>query len=57
MNDIINEYYEKYNLPSTDKLFTILKKNGHNISKDKIKTFIDKLNEQQLTKQTKIIIN
>ena len=53
MDDIIKEVYEDYNLPSLDKLYTILKKKGHNISKDKIKLFLDKLNEQQLTKQTK----
>lgn len=53
MDKIIEETYIEFNLPSVDKLYTILKKQGHNISKDKIKSFIDKLNEQQLTKQTK----
>jgi hypothetical protein len=54
MDKIIEDTYIEFNLPSVDKLYTILKKQGHSIPKDKIKSFIDKLNEQQLTKQTKI---
>jgi hypothetical protein len=49
----LKEYYENYNYPSVDKLYTILKKDGIIISKDRIKKFIDNQTEQQLTKQTK----
>jgi hypothetical protein len=51
---ILEKYYIDYNYPSVEKLYTILKKDGINILKDKIKIFIDKQTEQQLTKQTKI---
>ena len=33
MNNIIKEYYEKYNFPAIQKLYQILKENGHDIKK------------------------
>jgi hypothetical protein len=29
MNDIIEEYYNNFNFPSVDKLFKLLKADGH----------------------------
>jgi len=37
MNDIIKEFYEKYNFPAIQKLYEILKENGHSIKKKKLK--------------------
>ncbi len=33
MNNIIKEYYEKYNFPAIQKLYQLLKENGHDIKK------------------------
>jgi hypothetical protein len=51
MENIINEYYEKFNFPSEKKLYDILKKNGHAIPLSKIKEVLNKKNEQQILKR------
>ncbi len=33
MNNIIKEYYDKYNFPASQKLYQLLKENGHDIKK------------------------
>jgi hypothetical protein len=39
MNNIIKEYYDKYNFPASQKLYQLLKENGHDIKKKDIETF------------------
>ena len=41
MDEIIEQYYEDYNYPSIDKLYKLLKNDGHEIKKKDIKEFID----------------
>ena len=50
MKDIIEQYYKKYNFPSVDKLYQILKNDGHNINKKDIKEILDAKYENELTK-------
>jgi hypothetical protein len=53
MDEIIEQYYEDYNYPSVDKLYKLLKDDGHEIKKKDIKEFIDKQKEAQILKETK----
>lgn len=53
MNDIIEEYYEKYNFPSVDKLYQIIKKDNNKIKKNDIENYINKKEEFQILKQPK----
>ncbi len=39
MNNIIKECYDKYNFPASQKLYQLLKENGHDIKKKYIETF------------------
>lgn len=48
--DIINKYYEKFNYPSQDKLFKIMKSNGENITRKDIQTFLNKQYEYEMLK-------
>jgi hypothetical protein len=54
MNKSIENYYVKYNyISNSEKLYKLMKADNINVSKDDIKTFLNSLQEQQLTKQTK----
>jgi hypothetical protein len=48
--DVIEQYYVKYNFPSSDKLHTILKKDNYNIPYKMIQDFLDDQKEYQLLK-------
>lgn len=50
MEQIIEEYYEKYNFPSIEKLFKILKDDGFNIKKNEIKEYLSQQTEQEQLK-------
>ncbi len=50
MNNIIKEYYEKYNFPASQKLYQLLKENGHDIKKKDIETFLSKQKEHEMLK-------
>ena len=47
---IIQEFYEKYNFPAIQKLYQILKENGHNIKKKDIENFLLKQKEHEMLK-------
>lgn len=53
MNNLINEYYEKSNYGSLDKIYKLMIKDEKTIKKNDIKLFLEKLIEQQLTKETR----
>ena len=54
MNDIIEEYYNNFNFPSVDKLFKLLKADGHDdIKKKDIETYLNKQQEAQVFKEAK----
>ena len=53
MDDKIAEFYEKYNFPSADKLYKLLKANGNDIKKKDIETFLNKQEEAQIFKEVK----
>ncbi len=50
MNNTIKNAYEKYNFPSVNKLYQILKKEGHNIKVKDIQNYLDQQEEQQIHK-------
>lgn len=50
---IIEEYYNNFNYPSYEKLFKILKADGHNISKKEIQEQLSKKEEVQQFKEVK----
>ena len=54
MNKIVDEYYEKYNFPSVDKLYKYLKADNISVTKKEVDEYLLTLNEVQLTKETKI---
>ena len=53
MNDIIEEYYNNFNFPSVDKLYKLLKADGHDIKKKDIETYLSKQQEAQVFKEAK----
>ena len=53
MNDIIEEYYNNFNYPSVDKLYKLLKADGHDIKKKDIETYLNKQQEAQVFKEAK----
>ena len=53
MNNIIEQYYLDNNYPAADKLYKILKKNGHAIPLSKIKEWLQKQETEQLLKPVK----
>ena len=53
MNDIIEEYYENYNFPSVNKLYNLLKDDGHDIKKKDIEQYLNKKEEVQIFKEAK----
>lgn len=53
MDEIIEQYYEAYNFPSSEKLYQIIKKNNHKITKQQIENYINKKEEVQILKETK----
>ena len=53
MNKIIKQAYEDYNFPSVNKLYQILKREGHDIKTTDIQNFLNKQEEQQIHKNPK----
>jgi len=54
MNDIIKEYYDKYNFPASQKLYQLLKENGHSIKKKEIENYLLKQKEHEMLKVKQI---
>jgi hypothetical protein len=48
--NIIQEYYENYNFPASEKLLRLLKKDGHIFKKKDIDDFLLKQKEHELLK-------
>ena len=46
----IAEYYENYNFPASEKLYRLLKKDGHNFKKKDIEDFLLKQKEHEMLK-------
>jgi len=55
MDKKINEIYIDNFYPSLNELYKLLQEEGISITKAKVKEFLDRQNEQQITKQTKIM--
>ena len=53
MDDIIEEYYNNFNFPGVDKLYKLLKDDGHKIKKKDIEIFLSKQQEAQVFKEAK----
>jgi hypothetical protein len=53
MNNIIEQYYLDNNYPAADKLYKILKNNGHSIPLSKIKEWLAKQQTEQIMKPVK----
>ena len=49
MNNIINEIYIKYNFPSNERLFNLVKKDNQDITRNDIKSFLESQKEYQQT--------
>ena len=50
MNNIINEIYIKNNFPSNERLFNLVKKDNNDITRNDIKSFLEKQKEHQIFK-------
>ena len=48
--NIIQEYYENFNFPASEKLYRLLKKDGHNFKKKDIEDFLLKQKEHEMLK-------
>jgi hypothetical protein len=46
--DIIEKYYNKYNIPSVEKLYKVMKDDKIDMNKNDIKNFISKQSEVQI---------
>ena len=55
MDDIIEQYYENFNYPSNEKLYKLLKSDGHKIKMKDIESFLSKKEEVQIFKEQKKI--
>ena len=55
MDEIIEEYYENFNYPSVEKLYKLLKSDGHKIKMKDIESFLSKKEEVQIFKEQKKI--
>ena len=53
MNDIIEQYYEAYNFPSVNKLYTLLRDDKHDVKKKDIEDYLNKKEEVQIFKEAK----
>jgi hypothetical protein len=53
MDELIEKYYNEYNFPGVDKLYKLLKEDGHSIKKKDIESFLNKQEEVQIFKETK----
>ena len=55
MNDLIEQYYNDYNYPSVNKLYNLLRDDGHkDIKKVDIEKYLNKKEEVQIFKEKKI---
>ena len=50
MNNIINDIYIKNNFPSNERLFNLVKKDNNDITRNDIKSFLEKQKEHQILK-------
>jgi len=50
MNNIINDIYIKNNFPSNERLFNLVKKDNNDITRNEIKSFLEKQKEHQILK-------
>ena len=50
MNEIIDDFYEKLNYPSLEKLFKAISAKHKDIKKNDVKLFLDSQNETQVLK-------
>jgi hypothetical protein len=58
MNNIIEEYYNNFNYPSIDKLYKLLKEDGHDIKKKILNhTLINNKKHKYLKKLRKVSNN
>ena len=55
--NIVQEYYENYNFPASEKLYRLLKKDGHNFKKKDIDDFLAKQKEHEMLKVKQVIRN
>jgi transposase InsO family protein len=53
MDEIIKKYYENYLYPSLDDMYKYMKEDKISVTRAQIKTYLDKLEENQITKETK----
>ena len=53
MDSNIEKYYEDYNFPSADKLYKLMKKDGYDIAKKDIISYLSKKEEVQQFKESK----
>ena len=50
MNNIINDFYIKNNFPSLERLFKLVNKDNNDITRNEIKSFLEKQKEYQILK-------
>jgi hypothetical protein len=53
MDEIIKKYYENYLYPSLDDMYKYMKEDKISVTRAQIKTYLDKLEENQITKEIK----
>ena len=53
MDEIIKKYYDNYLYPSLNELYKYMKQDKVSVTKAQIKTWLDKLEETQIVKETK----
>jgi hypothetical protein len=53
MDEIIKKYYDNYLYPSLNDMYKYMKEDDIKITKAQIKTWLDRLEENQITKETK----
>jgi hypothetical protein len=53
MDELIKKYYDNYLYPSLNDMYKYMKEDEIKITKAQIKTWLDKLEENQITKETK----
>lgn len=54
-NEIIQNYYEDYNFPSVEKLYSLLKKNDIHIKKKEIINYLSNQKEHEMLKVKKVV--
>ena len=52
--EIIQQYYEDYNFPSLEKLYSLLKKNNIDVKKEEVKIYLSNQIEHEMLKVKKV---